>query len=126
MPGGRPLRGAGRALLGQACCGPRWTRREVARSGSRAPQRTPEEGRQVIRAVFEAPLTVTPMDTEEGKRFWIQGSASILRMLTADGGCLDSASPARRGDLDGGGIVGEIHELFVREGTPRRLERRVA
>jgi hypothetical protein len=37
--------------------------------------------------LFESPLTVTPMETAEGKRFWIQGSAVIGRMFAADGGC---------------------------------------
>ncbi len=55
--------------------------------------RNPDKGREVIRAVFEEPLKVTPIETAEGKRFWIEGSASIRQMLTTDRGCLNSASP---------------------------------
>ncbi len=56
--------------------------------------RNPDEGREVIQAVFEEPLKVTPIETDEGKRFWIEGSASIRHMLTTDRGCLNTASPA--------------------------------
>jgi len=61
--------------------------------------RNPDEGREVIRAVFEEPLKVTPIETDEGKRFWIEGSASIRQMLTTDRGCLNEASPTGRVQL---------------------------
>ena len=62
-------------------------------------ERNPEEGREVIRAVFEEPLKVTPVETNDGKRYWIEGRASIRQMLTTDRGCLNSASPAGRVQL---------------------------
>jgi len=61
--------------------------------------RNPDEGKEVIRAVFEEPLKVTPIETDEGKRFWIEGSASIRQMLTTDRGCLNEASPTGHAQL---------------------------
>ena len=57
-------------------------------------ERNPEEARRVVATLFPGPLTVAPIDTAEGKRFWIEGSAVIGRMFAADGGCLNGASPA--------------------------------
>ena len=56
--------------------------------------RNPEEARKVISTLFESPLTVTTIETADGKRFWIEGSAVIGPMLAADAGCLNMASPA--------------------------------
>jgi site-specific DNA recombinase len=56
--------------------------------------RNPDEARRVIGALFTEPLTVAPIDTAEGKRFWIEGSAAIGRMFATDAGCLNGASPA--------------------------------
>ncbi len=57
-------------------------------------ERNPEEARQVMRALFPTPLKLTPIETDEGKRFWIEGAASIGGMFAADRGCHNSASPA--------------------------------
>jgi site-specific DNA recombinase len=56
--------------------------------------RNPEDARKVLATLFETPLNVTPIETAEGKRFWIEGAAVVGRMLATDAGCLNSASPA--------------------------------
>ncbi|WP_437594386.1 hypothetical protein [Sorangium sp. So ce1000] len=56
--------------------------------------RNPEDARKVLAPLFETPLNVTPVETAEGKRFWIEGAAVVGRMLATDAGCLNSASPA--------------------------------
>ncbi|AUX43692.1 uncharacterized protein SOCE26_051440 [Sorangium cellulosum] len=56
--------------------------------------RNPEEARKVMGTLFETSLTVAPIETAEGKRFWIEGAAVIGRILATDAGCLNSASPA--------------------------------
>jgi hypothetical protein len=57
-------------------------------------ERNPEEARRVVGMLFPGPLTMAPVDTAEGKRFWIEGAALIGRMFATDGGCLNVASPA--------------------------------
>ncbi|MDC0676216.1 MULTISPECIES: hypothetical protein [Sorangium] len=56
--------------------------------------RNPEDARQVLAPLFETPLNVTPVETAEGRCFWIEGAAVVGRMLATDAGCLNSASPA--------------------------------
>jgi hypothetical protein len=47
-------------------------------------QRNSEEARMAMEAVFEGPLTFTPVDTPDGKRFRIQGQASVGKMLVTE------------------------------------------
>ncbi|WP_240806612.1 recombinase family protein [Polyangium spumosum] len=53
--------------------------------------RKPEQAREVISMLFEGPIKLTPIETPEGKRFWVEGSANLWALLAA--GCLKSASP---------------------------------
>ncbi|TKD03424.1 recombinase family protein [Polyangium fumosum] len=54
--------------------------------------RKPEQAREVISMLFEGPIKLTPIETPEGKRFWVEGSANLWALFAA--GCLKSASPA--------------------------------
>lgn len=58
-----------------------------------AMERNPEEARQVMRALFPEPLRFTPRDLPEGKRFSIEGVASLGQILAFDA-FTNSASPA--------------------------------
>jgi DNA invertase Pin-like site-specific DNA recombinase len=55
-------------------------------------ERSGEEGRKVIAALFDGPLTATPIETPEGPRYRVKGKAVIGRMLTAE--VSNVASPA--------------------------------
>ncbi|MDC0744860.1 recombinase zinc beta ribbon domain-containing protein [Polyangium sp. rjm3] len=54
--------------------------------------RKPEQAREVISMLFEGPIKLTPIETPEGKRFWVEGAANLWALFAA--GCLKSASPA--------------------------------
>ena len=58
--------------------------------------RNPTEGRRVVEAVFEGPLKATRIQTPDGPRFQIEGTASVGKMLVGEFGNppFSSASPA--------------------------------
>lgn len=55
--------------------------------------RNPDGAREVIAAVFDAPIKVTATQTAEGKRFWLEGEAVVGRLAGLDRR-LNEASPA--------------------------------
>ncbi len=46
--------------------------------------RNADAAREVLRAIFEAPLRSTPVQTPEGRRFQIEGTASVGKMLATE------------------------------------------
>ncbi|WP_170229379.1 recombinase zinc beta ribbon domain-containing protein [Polyangium fumosum] len=55
-------------------------------------ERNPERARSALERLVTAPLRFVPIETPEGKRFWVEGSANLWALFAA--GCLKSASPA--------------------------------
>lgn len=46
-----------------------------------------------MRALFPTPLTATPVETTEGRRFQIEGQADFGAIFAIDSDCRNSASP---------------------------------
>jgi hypothetical protein len=44
----------------------------------------PSKARAFISAIFDGKLTATPMQTEDGPRFQVEGNASVARMLALE------------------------------------------
>ena len=59
-------------------------------------ERNPAEARKVVQTIFAGPLRFSPVKTEDGKRYQIEGEASVVKMLTGEGpvSCTNEASPA--------------------------------
>jgi len=58
-------------------------------------QRQPGEARKVLETIFEGPLTFSPLDTDNGKRFRIEGAPSIAKMLIEAGVSNSASLPGR-------------------------------
>ena len=71
--------------------------------------RKPEQAREVISMLFEGPIKLMPIETPEGKRFWVEGSANLWALFAA--GCLKSASPAGFETLPIPELVGSLSEI---------------
>jgi hypothetical protein len=44
----------------------------------------PSKARAFISAIFDGKLTATPIQTEDGPRFQVEGNASVARMLALE------------------------------------------
>jgi DNA invertase Pin-like site-specific DNA recombinase len=69
--------------------------------------RNPKEARAIIAAAFEGKLTATPIETPDGPRFQIEGTASLGRMLAIES--------------DAEGVTKNPPEKFASPGGPEPL-----
>ena len=53
----------------------------------------PDEARSAMLSLFDGPLVCTPLETSEGPRFQIEGTAVIGRIFTVESSVSNSASP---------------------------------
>ena len=56
--------------------------------------RNPEEARRTMAAVFNGPITFTPVETTDGPRYRLEGQAVVGRVLTGEFPVSNVASPA--------------------------------
>lgn len=92
-------------------------------------ERNPDEARKALETILGGPLRFTPIETPEGKRYRIEGVVALDAIVAVEGDhsrAVQGASPAGGPDLDGARIEGELHQLFLAEGRPAQLDRRVA
>jgi hypothetical protein len=47
-------------------------------------QRNPDEARKVMEAMLKGPITFTPIETSDGKRYRIRGAVAILGMFVTE------------------------------------------
>ncbi len=45
----------------------------------------PSKARALVERIFDGKLTATPVETEDGPRFLIEGTASLAQMLALEG-----------------------------------------
>ncbi len=46
----------------------------------------PSKARALVARIFDGTLTATPVETDDGPRFQMEGTASLARMLAVEGG----------------------------------------
>ena len=55
--------------------------------------KNPDEARSAMLSLFDGPLLCSPVETSEGPRFQIEGTAVIGRIFTVESSVSNSASP---------------------------------
>ena len=55
--------------------------------------KNPDEARSAMLSLFDGPLVCSPVETSEGPRFQIEGTAVIGRIFTVESSVSNSASP---------------------------------
>ena len=53
----------------------------------------PDEARSAMQSLFDGPLVCTPVETSDGPRFQIEGTAAIGKIFVNESGVSNSASP---------------------------------
>jgi hypothetical protein len=80
--------------------------------------KNPDEARSAMLSLFDGPLLCTPVETSEGPRFQIEGTAVIGRIFTVESSVSNSASP-RGFEHCGRGTINRIRRTIPGQRVPR-------